>query len=275
VKWYCALINVLSAVELHGGSLAVEVCDGGEKVGLRIALLCLLGCYPDICPNQIITYHRCYRFLEDLMKSHGVRQCMCASDKEARCLVLDVMRCVLLLDAVEGGLYLLEMLEVLVVLKVLVLLEAMRHVLLCTLGAVEGEPCLLEVPEAMLCVLLCMLEAVEDELCLLVVFEVLEVPKVILCVLLCMLEAVEDRICLLMVLEVLEVMRLEVMRRVLEVMRRVLAVMRRAQVVQAMQVAQTTQQKKCGRYVGSKDKQSRKKRAKKADLVDEGEQNTA
>jgi len=51
VKWYCAIINVLSAVELHGDSLAVEVCDGGEKVGLRIALLCLLSCYPDICPN--------------------------------------------------------------------------------------------------------------------------------------------------------------------------------------------------------------------------------
>ena len=52
-------------------------------------------------------------------------------------------------------------------------LEVMRCVLLCMLEAVEGVLCslklleVLEVPEVMRCVLLCMLEAVEGGLCLL------------------------------------------------------------------------------------------------------------
>jgi hypothetical protein len=51
------------------------------------------------------------------------------------------------------------------VLKVLEALNGVRCVL-CTLEAVEGELCLLEVPEVMRCVLLCMLEAVEGGMCL-------------------------------------------------------------------------------------------------------------
>ena len=56
-----------------------------------------------------------------------------------------------MLEAAEGGLYLLEVPEV---------PEGVRRVLLCILEAVEGELCLLEVLEVMRCVLLCMLEAV-------------------------------------------------------------------------------------------------------------------
>src|SRR5436189_2234689 len=85
------------------------------------------------------------------------------------------MDCVLvcMLDAVEGGLCLLEALEV---------PEVMRCVLLCVL----------EVPEAMRCVLLCMLEA---GLSLLEVFDVLKVLEVMRSVLLCMLKAVGRGIC--------------------------------------------------------------------------------
>jgi len=69
--------------------------------------------------------------------------------------------------------------------------------LLCMLEAVEGRLCLLEVlevldvPEVIQCVPLWMLEAVEAEGCL------LEVPELMRCTLLCMLEAVERRLCLL------------------------------------------------------------------------------
>src|SRR6266480_2387227 len=88
--------------------------------------------------------------------------------------VPEVMRCVLLcmLEAVEGGFYLLKVLKV---------LESMRWML----EAVEGGLCLreaLEVLEMMRCVLLCMLEAVEGELYLLEVLEsmrwMLEVVRV-------------------------------------------------------------------------------------------------
>ena len=60
--------------------------------------------------------------------------------------MLEGMRGVLLcmMEAVEGELCLLEVLEVLQVLEVL---EVMRCVLLCILEAVEGGFCLLEVPE--------------------------------------------------------------------------------------------------------------------------------
>ena len=47
-------------------------------------------------------------------------------------------------------------------------MEVMHRVLLCMLEAVEGELCLLElleVPEVMRCVLLCILEDVEGRLC--------------------------------------------------------------------------------------------------------------
>jgi len=76
--------------------------------------------------------------------------------KDELCL-LDVMRCVLLcvLEAVEGRLYLLEVLEV---------PGMMRCVLLSMLGtleALESGLCLLEVSEVMRCMLLCMLEVPE------------------------------------------------------------------------------------------------------------------
>jgi len=54
-------------------------------------------------------------------------------------------------------------------------LEVLRCVLLCMLEAVEGGLRLLEVPEVMRCVLLYMLEAVEGGRCML---KVLEVPEV-------------------------------------------------------------------------------------------------
>jgi len=72
-------------------------------------------------------------------------------------------------------------------LDVLDVLEAMRCVLICMLEAVDGGLCLLEVmevldlPEVMCRVLLCMLKAVEGELCSL---EVLKSPEVMRCVLL-------------------------------------------------------------------------------------------
>src|SRR5437762_3403185 len=84
---------------------------------------------------------------------------------------------------------------------------SMHRVLLCMLEAVEGGHSLgevldvLEALEAMRSVLLCMLEAVEGRLCLL---DELELPEVARCVLLCMLEAVEGGFHLV---EVLEVMR--------------------------------------------------------------------
>lgn len=43
----------------------------------------------------------------------------------------------------------------------LVVLQCERHVLLCLLEAVEGKICLLEIVEVMCCVLICMLEAIE------------------------------------------------------------------------------------------------------------------
>jgi len=90
-----------------------------------------------------------------------------------------------MLEAVEGRLCLLEVLEV---------PEVMRHVLLCMLEAVEGELWLskvLELPEEIRCVLFCMLEAVNGGFCLLETLEVLEVLELMRHVLLCMLEAVE------------------------------------------------------------------------------------
>ena len=91
--------------------------------------------------------------------------------------VPETMRCVLLcmLEAVEGGLCLLEALEV----------------MLCMLKAVEGGLCLREaseVLEVMRRVLLGMLEAVEGGLCLREASEMLEVMRRVL---LGMLEAVE------------------------------------------------------------------------------------
>ena len=74
----------------------------------------------------------------------------------------DALCAALYLEAVEGGLWLLEASEV-SVLKVLEVPEVMRCVLLCKLEAVEGGLCLLEVldvPEVMRCVLFFMLEAV-------------------------------------------------------------------------------------------------------------------
>src|SRR5436190_780961 len=58
---------------------------------------------------------------------------------------------------------------------------------ICMLEAVEGGLCLEEVPEVMRCVLLCMLEAVEGRICLLELLELLEAMRRVL---LCMLDAV-------------------------------------------------------------------------------------
>jgi len=110
-----------------------------------------------------------------------------------------------MLEAVEGGLCLLEVSDVLDALDVmrcmlevvegeLCSLEVTRRVLLHTLEAVEGEFCLpevMDVPEVIRCVLLRMLEVVEGVLCLLDVLNVLDVSEVMRCALLCMLEAVE------------------------------------------------------------------------------------
>jgi len=49
--------------------------------------------------------------------------------------------------------------------------------------------------------------------------------------------------------------------------------MEATQVIHAIQVARTMQKKKHGRLVSSKDKQPHKKRAKKANLEEEDEQN--
>src|SRR6266480_2875864 len=67
------------------------------------------------------------------------------------CMLFCVLLCMLLciLEAAEGDLCLLEVLEV------------MRCVPLWILGAVEGWLCLLEAPDVMRCMLLCTLEAVE------------------------------------------------------------------------------------------------------------------
>ena len=72
-----------------------------------------------------------------------------------RCLeVPEVIRWMLaviryMLEALDGGLCLLGVLDVLEA------LESMRCTLLCMLEAVEGELCMLEVPEVVSCVLLC------------------------------------------------------------------------------------------------------------------------
>ena len=80
-----------------------------------------------------------------------------------------------MLEAVEGGLCLMEVLDV------------MHRVLL---GSPNGS----EVPEAMRCLPLCPLEVPEAMHCVLLCsLEVLEVPEVMRCVLLCMLEAVRSR----------------------------------------------------------------------------------
>ena len=73
--------------------------------------------------------------------------------------VSKVMRRALLrmLEAMEGRLCLLGVLEMLEVLEVLEVSEAMRYVRLCMLETVEDELCLLKV---MRCVLLCILVAV-------------------------------------------------------------------------------------------------------------------
>ncbi len=68
----------------------------------------------------------------------------------------------------------------------------MRRVLLCTLEAVEGEVYFVEVLEVMRCELISILEAVEGGLRLLEVLEMLVVPEVMHRVLLCLLE-VHDR----------------------------------------------------------------------------------
>ena len=94
--------------------------------------------------------------------------------------------CYSVLEAVERGLYLLEVFERSEALEVL---EVMRHVLVCMFEAVDGELCLLQVPkmmDVMRCVLVCMMEAVGGGLCL------LEVSEVMRCVLLCMLEVPEN-----------------------------------------------------------------------------------
>ena len=71
------------------------------------------------------------------------------------------------------------------------MLEGMRRVFRGTLEAVEGELCLLEVLEAlealevMRCVLLCISEAVEGGLCSMEVPGLPEVLEVMRCVLLC------------------------------------------------------------------------------------------
>ena len=67
----------------------------------------------------------------------------------------------------------LEALEV--VFCALEMLEGMRRVLFCTLGAGECELCLLEVLEVIRRVMLCTLEAMEGGLCLL---ELLVAPEV-------------------------------------------------------------------------------------------------
>src|SRR5947207_11377125 len=67
----------------------------------------------------------------------------------------------------------------------------MRRVLLCTLEAVEGEVYFVEVLEVMRCELISILEAVEGGLRLLEVLEMLVVPEVMHRVLLCLLEALE------------------------------------------------------------------------------------
>ena len=73
-----------------------------------------------------------------------------------------------MLEALEVVLYALEM------------LEGMRRVLFCTLGAVECELCLLEVLEVLEVirrVMLCTLEAMEGGLCLLELLVALEVRE--------------------------------------------------------------------------------------------------
>ncbi len=84
------------------------------------------------------------------------------------------------------------------------MLEGMRRALPCMLEAMEGGLCLLEVletsevPEVMRCVLFCMLE----------VLEMLDVLDVMRCVLLCLpevLEVPEEAHCVL--LRMVEVMR--------------------------------------------------------------------
>ena len=91
----------------------------------------------------------------------------------------DALCAALYMDAVEGGLCLLDVLEV---------LEVMRRVLFCMLEAVEGGLCLLDVLEVIRCVLLCMpemlemLEMLEVMRCMLLyLLEVLDVPEVIRC----------------------------------------------------------------------------------------------
>ena len=85
-------------------------------------------------------------------------------------------------------------------------LELIRRVLLCMLEAVEGELCLLEVLEVMRSMLLrSILDAAEGRLCSL---EVLEVVEVIRRVLLFVLEVMEViRRVLLFMLEVMEEIR--------------------------------------------------------------------
>jgi len=79
--------------------------------------------------------------------------------------MLEGMHRVLLcmLEAVEGGLCLLEVPEVMrcVRLDMLDVLDVMRRVLLCVLEAVEGGLCLLELPEVMRRVRLCMLDVLD------------------------------------------------------------------------------------------------------------------
>jgi len=85
--------------------------------------------------------------------------------------VIEVIRC--MLEAVEGGLHLLElmrrvllwMLEVVEVLEALEVIDVMR----CMLEIVEGELCLLEVIDVTRRMLLCMLKAVKDWFSLLAV----------------------------------------------------------------------------------------------------------
>lgn len=69
-----------------------------------------------------------------------------------------------------------------------------RFVLLCMLGGVKDEICLLqvlEVLEGMHCLLLCVLEVVVARFYSLKILEGLEVPKEMCYVLLCILEVVE------------------------------------------------------------------------------------
>jgi hypothetical protein len=122
-----------------------------------------------------------------------------------------------MLEAVEGELCLLEVLEV------LDMLEVIRCVLLRMLEAVDGGLCLLEVlevlealevPEVMCCVPLCMLETVYGRgLMYAEGWRLCSMRMSVRRVLFCMLEAVEGELCLLEVLEVLEVLdMLEVIR---------------------------------------------------------------